>query len=351
MCLFTASFVFTLLILPLSQTFEVPCEARPSASLCHNCNASYREHVLGTCHLNQQISVSAGLFQRTSVISVSQRGFLGRFGNLLGLYYSAMGLATLSGLELPPVTLDHDDIHLEFSQAAPSSFMEFQQLPALEAYCLKCPMNESPVYHECAGLWTVPNIRRHLQAYFRRHQPRGPRRPIVIQFRCGDSHNEKTMGLLDFDYYRRALQSHVDSSSRISILPDPYAAILPCCMALMQALQAALIHEFHCAVELMSPGTVGQDFATMMYARVLVASPSTFGLFAAIAVAGQAYLPAAPVLPRQLPCFDRVKWVRVRRHQDGCTKSVVEWFVNSTGLREYMEAVVHGPWAGGPPLP
>lgn len=29
----------------------------------------------------------------------------------------------------------------------------------------------------------------------------------MIQFRCGDSHNEKTMGLLDFDYYRRALQS------------------------------------------------------------------------------------------------------------------------------------------------
>eukprot|EP00667_Euglena_gracilis_P009756 EG_transcript_9921 len=156
------------------------------------------------------------------------------------------------------------------------------------------------------------------------------------------------MGLLSFDFYHHVLAPHVSRESHISILPDISGFESPCCSALALVLVEALRAVFHCAVELLMPTSVANDFAFFTHARIFISSTSTYGFFAAMASHGKVYMPTsgALFLWGSLCVDDRIQWVSSPISYDGCSRSIFPWFFNSSfpDLQEHLRRTIDGPW-------
>jgi len=280
----------------------------------------------------------------------------GQLGNRLSAFFLALGVATVAGLPVNTTPFIDSGLHLNLKSPAIPAGTEFSRLPELLHYCSRCRLNlDWP--HECPGFWTQALARQVLQRQLH-HVKLHKRRPeIIIQFRCR-THTlaSPVMGGLPLDYYLAALEGNVNSTSQIGILMDPGALESSCCSALATALEYALRRLYRCTVTLVHPSTVSQDFVTMMRAKVLVGSVSTFGLWAAMGTHGRAYLPVSHIFGNHTTlCFPGVHWVRGPINSQGCTVSFFDWFMKSNRFPQILpnitgefEKMVNGRWFARP---
>eukprot|EP00667_Euglena_gracilis_P014690 EG_transcript_15233 len=327
------------------------CRPRRVFPPCLDCTQRDLARALSRCGVALPIRIHRPFFA-PPYIEVewnNSRVYAGLFGNRLSIYYTAVALSAMTGIEYPLAPFHYNAITLPPYRLPPSDPATlYHRAREMLHYCSVCPMRNSWL-HECPGLWMTPDIRGHLQAAIAPY--RAAEKDIVIQFRCGDSHAERKMGLLPYEYYSAALAREVNSTRQVAILLDPIATRNDCCVALAHALAIGLAAQFACDVELLQPRTMAADFALLMRAKLLIASTSTFGLFAAIATHGHAYLPVAPLLMQGTrPCFPHVSWLPTRRTASGCNSSLFDWFVGaaSPAVRRRLAAVLRGVWYGPP---
>eukprot|EP00667_Euglena_gracilis_P007700 EG_transcript_7783 len=337
----------------------VPCTPPLTFPSCEDCNASHLAEALRTCAIPRQ----GPLCLHTDAVSGQPRVICepglnrGRLGNHLGHYFNALALAELTGLPLASTPYVYDGFSLRPPAPLTHARRRLGRVPELQHYCERCPLSlEYPTL--CDGMWTAySNMRPHLQEAFRRidQSPLPPQLDVVIQFRCSDSHSNYRMGLLPFGYYHKALAGRVNSSSHITIIPDPGVPEHGCCQAMVHVLSNSLYHTFHCSVEVRWPSTVARDLALMAHARIFVGSASTFGLFAAIGTFGEAVLPVSRTLMGlRTPCFRGVRWIRVQAEEEGCNRAVSDWFVDRTrmpSLYRQLKSAFQGDWFPPAALP
>jgi len=174
----------------------------------------------------------------------------GGLGNLLPAYFAAVRLAQLAGMSAKIDAMDYENLRYDFSVPAPDPSEQFYGIRELEFYCRRCPLT-TPYLQECAGVWLTADIAKTIQDMLKDKLAILPSKDVIIQFRCSDSHREWAMGLMPFEFYKQALSDLVNSSTTISILPDPKVARVGCCTAHMHVLQVALGHAFKCNVEIL----------------------------------------------------------------------------------------------------
>jgi hypothetical protein len=268
----------------------------------------------------------------------------GGLGNLLPAYFAAVRLAQLAGMSAKIDAMDYENLRYDFSVPAPDPSEQFYGIRELEFYCRRCPLT-TPYLQECAGVWLTADIAKTIQDMLKDKLAILPSKDVIIQFRCSDSHREWAMGLMPFEFYKQALSDLVNSSTTISILPDPKVARVGCCTAHMHVLQVALGHAFKCNVEILRPSTLSYDLALFVNARIFVGSPSTYGLFSAIANRGRAFLPNAPLLIKgRKPCLEGVQWIPTLRSTIACEQPVWGWFTSDERLRSFLSGVFKGAW-------
>jgi len=340
------------LLFPSARSF--PCERRRKFPPCIGCNATTRAEVLQRCGKSRYIGVHPSINSPNAEVDVYRDRFwitpTGRLGNLIPAYLTAVGLAQLGGMGAVIIPLEFEGIRFDFSipnpePANPSD--RFLNLNELDFLCQRCPLT-IPYPHECPGLWLATNMREIMHKMFAEKIKEAPRKEVLIQFRCSDSHEQPYMGLLPFDYYARALRGRVTNASTLSIMPDPKVISLDCCHAQLHVLQAALMFHYRCAVEILHPAALAYDFALFINAKVFVAGPSTLGLFAAIATTGRAFVPDAPLLVKGTkPCLDGVQWLPTLRTVFPCKFRAWDWFAKGHDfrkLRQHLKAVFGSAW-------
>eukprot|EP00667_Euglena_gracilis_P017689 EG_transcript_18679 len=255
----------------------------------------------------------------------------------------------LGNYKLGDDVLTYDELRLQLDSPPLPEADGFHRVKELDKLCHACPLDVSTP-SLCPGLWLAADIRRYLMHALKSYGRPGPGADIAIQFRCSDSHKFGTMGLFSFHYYHFILAPHVSTESHISILPDVFHLESPCCSALSLALAEALRAAFHCTVEVLVPSKVPNDLAFFIHARIFIGSASTFGLFAAIASQGRAFLPISKTLFLSgNPCLEHVQWVSSPVYLKGCRTPIFRWFFNSSfhGLEQHFHRVFDGPWFGG----
>eukprot|EP00667_Euglena_gracilis_P006737 EG_transcript_6791 len=329
------------------------CTPRVPVGRCSNCTAESRDAALAVCGASELVKVirrpTSGRMS-VQMANIDRAG--GRLGNKLTTFFNARALATLGGYSIEDSVLTYEDVKLPVHWPPLSAANNFERVKELEEICRTCPL--SLHYHnECPGLYLAADARPYLRWAFGRYARPGPAPDVAVQFRCTDSHKHNMMGLLPFEYYHTALAPHVTNRSRVSVLSDVFQDESPCCSALALTLVEALRKAFHCPVELLYPTTVAGDFAFFMKAKVFVSSASTYGLFAAIAASGQAYLPVSPALFwKRTPCLAHVQWVSTPITQGGCTSGVQSWFIDAgqfPAVAKHLQSLLAGPWFAGQP--
>jgi len=327
-----------------------PCTPLPTFAPCPHCTVQDRDRAITACQVGRwgyiRLQPPPGGGEPRVVYDTVGRYGLGRLGNMLGAFYTARAMALLGNYTVEPALLVYDDVRLSLTFNQPPS-VGYSRVPELEHYCKVCPF-ATPFLTTCTGMFLVSDARDHLRRALRRHLAVSPKADVLIQFRCSDSHNQSSMGLLPFDYYHLALAGRVTNRTRVVVLPDDDVGRHSCCTALALTLAAALRHAFNCTVELRQPSTVAADLAFAMAAATFVSGPSTFGLFAAIGTYGQAILPLSDTLmSRRAPCLPNVRWIDTRAQFDGCSRSVLEWLIDPSAFPdtyEHVRRVVRGQW-------
>ena len=168
-------------------------------------------------------------------------------------------------------------------------------------------------YHESAGAWVHADIQPELARAVRLSRVRYTSEDIVIQFRCaGCTH--PMYGFPLWPYYYTALHRHAnDVFARVLVIHDPTTTnprqrLL--CDAILRAMRFCIQQFFGMKVRVRVGQSLIEDVATMMHARVFVASVSLLGLFAAAASAGTAYVPQSVVTGGgQQPCLGHIRWL------------------------------------------
>jgi len=265
-------------------------------------------------------------------------------GNHLAQYFQARGVALLGGMHFEAIPgFSFQGIRLPRFVPRPTH-NRFHRVMELKHYCDTCP--SQPLfwrwYHTCPAAWLAVDIPIALRRAITLQVPRYPRRPVLIQFRCGDSHKHPDYAMLPFSYYHDALRDHVTSSTRVTILPDPGVKHERMCRRLLTALTVALNQTFGCAVEHLQPTTLIQDYGTMLSARVFVSSISSLGMWAALAGRGQAYVPVHKVMVGgKRPCLDRfnVTWVDTPTYNvlySDVASRAPDWFPDNKSMRALM---------------
>eukprot|EP00667_Euglena_gracilis_P013459 EG_transcript_13895 len=263
-------------------------------------------------------------------------------GNHLAQYFQARGVALLGGMHfetIPP--FEFQNIRLPKFVPRPME-NRFQRVLELKHYCDTCP--SEPLfwrwYHTCPAAWLAVDIPTELRRSIAILAPRYPRRRVVIQFRCGDSHRHPDYGMLPFSFYHKALAGHVTKATKVSILPDPGVPHAQMCRRLLKALTVALNHTFGCPVEILQPSSLVQDYGTMLSARVFVSSVSSLGMWAALAGRGQAYVPVHKIMiGGKKPCLDRfnITWIDTDSYSviyPDVAASAPKWFPDDDSMRE-----------------
>ena len=152
-------------------------------------------------------------------------------------------------------------------------------------------------------------------------------------------------------FYEEALKrSHVNASNIITVLPDPWVRLEPFCRGLVHALTVALNATFGTRVQLIEPGSLPQDLAVMMGARVFLSSVSSFGMWAGFGCRGTAYMPVHRIMVGgQQPAVANVQWIDTPTtmcsphvvKENSVPEAIARWFVRDRGLRLVVNHSIH----------
>ena len=202
--------------------------------------------------------------------------------------------------------------------SAPTGGLRPHNTPTVAWYCNATAHTggyNAGYFHENPGAWLHCDVRRELTAALQRARTRPDPEDIVIQFRCGDNCGHPDYGLLTWPYYFAALHRHVGArGARVLIIRSPGRQNGPVCDAVLRGLALCIQQFFAVTPRVREARSLLEDVATMMYARVFVASISTLGLYAGAGSHGVAYVPQSKITGGgRRPCFGRIRWIAGER--------------------------------------